>query len=750
MSEDKGASAVMFAKSPGQSGFTRQFAAPHRSPSSSEHVGRVQLEKGEMQMFRLMSNLSIFRRLVIVFAITTLIPIIVIVLLGNFYLQSISVRGQAVQTSFDAQNIATHEQINLQRMNALLQARFAQVFTKDSPALNGDPSLAASGQLISADIFSLETEFGRTLTTYQSTFDIATSSQMGIIRSLLTSDTPDQGHQLINEQKTALNAVAATDWFTYQALQDQVLNALDQNPDYFTTYTIFYEANQAFLTLKNDWQQVVDTATQMGTAVTRIGPSLTNPLVMYTGAAVLFTALVIAAAGLLINSTIVNPLNRLVALTKRIAQGETRVRADVAGNDEIHQVAESMNGMLDVIVHLMQETQTRHADLQARIEKLIQEVSGASEGDLRIQAAVEPNELGLLASFFNRMAGDLSNLVVNLKILAGEVQTAAVQLFSYIEGLVDRADLQSQQIASAAAEIRNMATSSRRVAERAQSLSSVAYEARQIAQGGRSAVEQAVEGMERIHENVRATAVKASTLGVRSREINEIVEAISGMAQQTHRLALDAAVQAAMAGENGKGFGAVAADIRRLAEREKEQTTIINHLVRNILEDINVVTLSMRETEQESASGTQLTQRVGSALEAIFSVVERQAGEIELANQVISDHLQSSTMLGQIMQDVSQTAQQSNESTREATRQMERLAHMARQLLTSVEVFKLREDRKPSGAFPGRRPSLAQGRGPAPLLEERPTRPRLLQGERGAMFSWPPPGDNDREGGNDE
>ena len=440
-----------------------------------------------MRMFRFMSNLSIFRRLVIVFAITTLIPIIAIVLLGNFYLSSIGVRGQAVQTSFEAQNIATHEQINLQNMNALLQARFAQVFAQNSTALNGDPALEASGQLTGADVAALEIEFGQTLTSYQNTYEIATSSNMSVIRSLLMSDSPDQGHQLITEQKTALDAVANTDWSTYQALQDQVLNELDQNVDYFTTYTIFYEANQVFFTLKNNWQEVVNAATQMGTAVTRIGPSLTNPLIIYTSAALLLTVLVIAAAGFLVNSTIVNPLNRLVALTKRIARGETRVRADIQGNDEIHQVAESMNGMLDVIVRLMQETQSRHEDLQAHIEKLIHEVSGASEGDLQIQAEVEANELGMLATFFNRMTGDLSDLVVNVKILARGVQSATLQLFSYIEELVDRADLQSQQITRATTEIGNMATSSRRVAERAQSLYSVAYEARQIAQGGRNA-----------------------------------------------------------------------------------------------------------------------------------------------------------------------------------------------------------------------------------------------------------------------
>jgi methyl-accepting chemotaxis protein len=308
-----------------------------------------------------------------------------------------------------------------------------------------------------------------------------------------------------------------------------------------------------------------------------------------------------------------------------------------------------------------------------------------------------------------------------------------------MEELVDRADIQSQQIVRATGEAGNMATSSRRVAERAQSLYSVAYEARQIALGGRKAVQQTVEGMERINDNVRATSVKVSSLGVRSREINDIVEAISSIAQQTNRLALDAAIQAAMAGENGKGFGAVASDIRRLAELEKEQATMVGQIVRNVLEEINTVTTSIRETEQEAAAGTHLVQRVGTALESIFSVVERQGSEIELTNEVVRQHLQSSTTVGQIMQDVSQSAQQNIETTREVTRQMERLAQLAGQLLSSVEVFKLREDRKQSAVIPGgMRPSTVGG-GPASqtLLGQRSTQVRLLQGEREGPFSGP-------------
>jgi methyl-accepting chemotaxis protein len=687
-------------------------------------------------MLRLISTLSIFRRLVIVFAIITIIPILVIILLGNFYLQSIGVRGQAVQTSFEAQNIATHEQANLQRMNALLQARFAQVFAQNSPALAHDPSLQASGQLTSADVAALEIEFDQSLTTYQNTYEIATSANMSVIRSILTSDTPDHGRQLISDQQTALNAVINTDWNTYHSLQDKVLKELDQGADYTTSYADLYQANLAFLHLKNHWQQVVDASTQMGKAVTQIGPSLIIPLLIFTAAAILLTLLVIVAAGFLVNSTIVNPLNRLVALTRRIAQGDTHVRADIEGNDEIHQVAQSMNGMLDVIVRLMQEAQSRHADLQGHIEKLIYEVSGAGEGDLRIQAEVESNELGMLAASFNHMAEDLSTLVINVKMLARGVQNATLQMYGYIEQLVDSSDTQRQQIARATVEVDNMATSSRRVAERADTLSRVAHEARQVAQGGRSAVQQTVEGMTRINANIRDTSMKVLSLGARSLEINDVVEAISNIAQQTNRLALDAAIQAAMAGENGKGFGAVAADIRRQAERAKEQTVMIGQIVRNVLEDIRIASLAMQETEEEAAAGTKLSQQVGRALDSIFSVVEHQANEIEATNQIAKGHVQSSTVVVKLMQDVALSAQQTGESTREATRQMERMAQLAGQLLTSVDVFKVREGRRQPASVATISP-LPPGDEQKYIMGQRPGSVRLLQSEMNRHFSGP-------------
>ncbi len=656
-------------------------------------------------MFRAFSNIPIFQRLAIAFVVAALIPTLVILLQANFSLQSSELRSQSVHISFDAQNTATREQINLQHMNALLQARFAQVFAQGSLFLEGDPS---SGKLTEDDVQALETEFTQTLTSYQQNYEIATSPTMSNIRSILISDAPDQGQRMITQQQLALDAVRHSAWPAYQAFLHKVLKDLGTNTFYHTAYADFYQADLGFLELKNRWQQVVDTATTMGTTITQVGPSLTNPLLAYAAIALLFTLLVIIAAGFLINFTIIRPLNQLVTLTRRVARGETSARANLAGRDEIALVATSMNGMLDVTGQLTQEAQNRHMDLQAQIGKLIHEVHGIGEGDLQIHAEVQPNELGRLAEFFNLTARQLNNLVVNMKMLARGVQNATLQTFGYMEQLVDNADTQMQHIVEANAETGNVSTLSRQVAERTRVLSAVANEARSVAQRGRVAVQQTVDEMSHINENIHVTTEKVVMLDERSREINTIVEVVTAIAQQTNRLALDASIQAALAGDQGKGFGAVAADIRRLAERSKEQMVRIGRVVDSVIEEINMAKRSIQETEQEVTSGTTLTVEVGNALESIFSVVERQAREIESTNQAALQQLHSSQRVEQIMKQVANSTRQGSSSTNQAMQQMKNLAQIAGQLLSSVEVFQLRDDSTPRAMISESSPATMQ------------------------------------------
>src|SRR5215471_8993961 len=215
-------------------------------------------------MIRYLSNMPIFRRLFIAFSVAAVIPVIVIVLLSNFYLSSLNTRGQAVQTSFDAQSIAADQQNNLERMNASLQTRHNQVFASLSNVIK-DPSLSASGGLINSDIIARQAGFEQTLALYQSNYVLATSDNMSTVRSILLNDNPATGPAIISSQQEALEAVSGPRglWAHYKVLQDaeliQLQNLVDHPPadpsvlrtQYDQAYYTLWKANNQFTALRN-------------------------------------------------------------------------------------------------------------------------------------------------------------------------------------------------------------------------------------------------------------------------------------------------------------------------------------------------------------------------------------------------------------------------------------------------------------------------------------------------------------------
>jgi methyl-accepting chemotaxis protein len=441
----------------------------------------------------------------------------------------------------------------------------------------------------------------------------------------------------------------------------------------------------------------------------QVGPFLVGTLI----ALLVSTALVITV-GYMINLTIARPLNHLAALTQRIRQGETDARATLIGRDEISLVAASMNTMLDRIVSLMRETQGQRDYLQAQVEKLVNEVSGVGDGDLRIQAEVTNDALGVLADSFNYMVEQLSALVVRVKQVAQAVQNATITAHERMGHLVELADGQLEQMAHASHEMAQMATSSQQVAELAQELDEAANIANLSARRGREKVQQTITGIGLIRENVLATARHVSILGEHSQEINEIVDVISTIAHQTNRLALDAAIQAAMAGENGKGFGAVASDIRRLAERAKDQAAQVTRIVKSVREGIGVVAASMQETERDTTAGAKLVEETETAFEEIFSVVERQALGNGRINQMAQQQYRSSSAVAQVVQDVSSATRQGSATTREVAQNMEHLNSLMQDLLATVQTFKVKGEAEPyeyvlRGARGSRAPMLYGG-----------------------------------------
>lgn len=644
-------------------------------------------------MFNLnwLSNTPIFRRLFLAFALAAVVSGGIVMVLGTTYINILTIRGQEEQTNNRAMKLVTSQLSVLQQLNANLAAFHATTFADRGAYGQNDPTMPASmSRGLHNEIIMLTGTFTRALGTYQQKYQLTTSPDMAQIQSVLQRNT--SSNQLALQQQHTLQNVLSQQWPKYLTAQQQELLDGKPNVSYTVAHQDLMNADALFQPLLASWQQIVDITQTVSDQISTIGTAQTDPIMIATLIAILSTAIVVFAIGFIINLTITRPLRQLAKLTQRIAKGETSERAVLVGHDEIFMVSRSMNKMLDNIVHLIQETQAQRDNLQSQVEKLVSEVSGVGEGDLRVQAEVTADALGVLADSFNYMIEELGSLVVRVKLMSHEVEFSTFAIFERLTQLVETGDIQINQIGGAGVEIERMADSSRQVADRAQNLSFLSRNARQSAQGGREAVQQAVQGIGRIHSNVQETASKVQTLGERSREINNIVGVISDIAHQTNRLALDAAIQAAMAGENGKGFAAVAADIRRLAERTKDQANMITKIVRSVREDIGSAAVSMQDTERETSAGAKLTNEAGVALESIFTSVELQAKEIENINRMAAQQLQSSRTVVQIIRAVTSTTQQSNMSMRDASQNMERLARLVEQLRASVEAFKLREN----------------------------------------------------------
>lgn len=634
-------------------------------------------------MLTFVANIPIFRRLFYAFLLAAVIPGIIVAIQGIAFASEQSARSQAMQSSIAMMQATTAVREDLQNLDSSLNAAYQDQYQSNSIVQARTPGLLKSVNMLTRQI-------GAALKHYQQSYQLTTAPGMSDTLSILTGNDP--AATIPADQQRLLTTLQSKDWPAYSAAVQQVLHGIAVQAPATALHKLLAGANQQYALVIRDWQGIGQIANAVSASIAL--PTQVNAITLTTVIAFLSTIMVVVAIGYVVNLTITRPLSELANLTRRISRGETAARATLVGRDEICMVASSMNSMLDNIVLLIQQTQLQRDLLQAQVEKLVSEVSGIGEGDLRVQAEVTADALGVLADSFNYMVEELGSLVVRVKKVATEVEKFTTIILDRMTTLVETGDAQITQIEEAAMEVEHMAASSRQVAERSQVLYEVARDARKDAQIGRESLALAVEGIGRISENVQATAGKVQTLGERSREINEIVDVISGIAHQTNRLALDAAIQAAMAGDNGKGFGAVAADIRRLAERAKEQANMVTRIVRSVREEIGAVAVSMQDTERETTTGARLTQEAGVALESIFAAVEHQAHEIESINRMTARQLQSSGSVVQIMQEVSATMRRSNASTRKASQYMESLARLVEQLRSSVEAFKLRENQE--------------------------------------------------------
>ncbi|HEY0180355.1 MAG TPA: methyl-accepting chemotaxis protein [Dokdonella sp.] len=347
-------------------------------------------------------------------------------------------------------------------------------------------------------------------------------------------------------------------------------------------------------------------------------------------------------------------------------------------------------------VSLIRDQQRRYqesAELNRRnqdaILRLLDEMGSLAEGDLTVKATVTEDITGAIADSVNFAVEALRSLVTTINETAVQVSAAAQETQATAMHLADAAEHQAQQITSASDAISEMAASIDTVSKNSVDSAEVAQRSVQIAANGAAVVRQTIQGMDSIRDQIQETSKRIKRLGESSQEIGSIVELINDIAEQTNILALNAAIQAASAGEAGRGFAVVADEVQRLAERASGATKRIETLVQTIQSDTNEAVGSMEQTTAEVVSGARLAEDAGHALGEIETVSSDLAELIQNISGSARQQSAAATNISATMNVIREITAQTSVGASQTAESIGNLAQLAADLRRSVADFKL-------------------------------------------------------------
>jgi twitching motility protein PilJ len=328
---------------------------------------------------------------------------------------------------------------------------------------------------------------------------------------------------------------------------------------------------------------------------------------------------------------------------------------------------------------------------QEAILRLLDELGSLADGDLTVQATVTEDITGAIADSINYAIEALRDLVTTITESSIKLDAAAKQTQATATHMADASDTQLRQAGDATESTARMAASIEAVSGDAERAADVARHSVDVAHKGGAAVRRTIEGMNAIRETIQDTSKRIKRLGESSQEIGNIIEIINDIAEQTNILALNASIQASMAGEAGRGFAVVADEVQRLSERAANSTRQIEVLVKTIQSDTNEAVISMERSTTDVVGGALLAENAGAALDEIESVSNQIANLVQNISRSARDQATAAGDITRNMNVLREVSEQTADATGATSQSIGKLADLATQLRNSVAGFRLPE-----------------------------------------------------------
>ncbi|MEN8214796.1 MAG: methyl-accepting chemotaxis protein [Pseudomonadota bacterium] len=403
----------------------------------------------------------------------------------------------------------------------------------------------------------------------------------------------------------------------------------------------------------------------------------------------LLILLVGGVAGFFFFGRIAAPISHMEATVTKVAHGDFTARADIKTGDELETLSNTFNGLLDDRLTALAKAERENELLNNSIIELLKASFQLSQRDLTVQVPVTEDVTGPLADAINQMATETSKVLLNVRQVADEVEGASQHVKVQGDNVSKVAEAEREVVDSTMAELAAAAEAMNKIAEVAHSCNEIAEQAIRSTDTALKTVTGTVDGIGNIRETIHETEKRIKRLGERAQEISGIVDMINNIAERTHVLALNASMQAAAAGDAGRGFSVVADEVQRLAESSRQATSQISALVKNIQVETNETIATMDRTIGQVVEGSQLAERGGEQMkdtQNTTSNLVQVVGQIAVASR---QQAQISNDLRERASTIQLSTQETGRQLEEQTIQTERLVNFSKQLIESVRVFKL-------------------------------------------------------------